>query len=771
MKNDFLLKHAKLAGYALLSFVFVFYSCNDAETRTIENLLAVKDNKVAFGSGAASRQLEIETDILNELVISVAQSDSWCTASIQDNALVISVGDNPSPKNRMTVVSVAAKNMKQDILVTQKAYGFSKDKQVKVSSVTATSFADGYEPEKMLEENGSTYFNSMFGAITEWPFYLDFFFEDVEQIDYIVHTPRQDSGNKWGAIGQFELWVATQDAPTLTKYGDYDFKKTLLASSIVEFTGGIEKPTHIQFRVLSGYEDRVSCCMMQFFTKDAVDNYDYLQTFTDNSCSAIKAGLTADDLSKIPDLFYKNLALAIFNNTYDSEFRIQDYRPYQHPDIMAAVNKTSTYSLKDNATGICVEDTGEQLILFAGNLKGQTPTLVIRDYQTNKEASYTLKEGLNIINPSITGLTYIYNHTNDNIPLLLTTDAEKKTAEAKTIHINIVTGVVNGYFNVEKHTAADWTRLLTDHAKHTEIDILGKHSHVVWRTSDYRDNNTDIVLMTNYIDNLVDQQKEFMGLYHHNKSFNNRVFIHVDYSAGAAYASAYRTAYNLYYINVFCTESGFLSRLWVLGHEVGHVNQVRPGVKWGGTTETTNNLYAMYNQQQVLGEATRLTAGLNNDSQNNYDVSFQLIIKEEQPWVLPNNYDRYITKLAPFWQLKLYFVDILKQAHFYHDLFEHYRITPDLSQSVLGDKYHGMLQLDFVRQVCNTGQINMLDFFEAWGFLRPINTVVNDYGDKTIIVTQEQIDALKKEINDKGYPMPQITVQDLTDTNYRQYIQ
>lgn len=771
MKKIFVWKRTKPANYVLLLLFFAFYSCNDVETKTITNSLLVENSKVDFGSGASSRELNIETDLISELAVSVSPDDTWCTATVRNDVLQISVADNALKKNRMTVVTVAAKHLKQDVLVTQKAYGFFKDKSVKVSNATATSFAEGFEPEKMLDENASTYFNSKFGAITEWPFYLDFYFEEVDKIDYLIHTPRQDSGNKWGAIGQFELWVATETNPTLTKYGDYDFKQTLLVSSTIEFTGGLEKPTHIQFRILSGYEDRISCALMQFFAKESVEPYDHLQVFTDHSCAEIKAGLTADDLNKIPDLFYKELALDIFNKVYDAEFRIQEYRPYQHPDIMAEVNKTSAYSLKDNATGIYVENPGDQLILFVGDLKGQTPTLNIRDYQNNKEATYALNEGLNVLYPSIAGLAYIYNHTTDEIPLCLNTNAEKDKAAQKTIRINIVTGTINGYFDIQKHTAADWTRILTNHGKHTEIDVLGKHSHVVWRTSDYHSYNTDIVLMTNYIDNLVDQQKEFMGLYYHHKSFNNRMFMHVDYAAGAAYSTSYRTGYNLLYTNVFCSEAGFRTRLWVLGHEVGHTNQVRPGVKWGGTTETTNNLYAMYNQQQILGEATRLTPELNNDKQNNYDVSFELIITGKQPWVLPDNYDRYITKVAPFWQLKLYFVDILKQAHFYHDLFEHYRTTPDLNQSALGDDYHGMLQLDFVRQVCNTGKINLLEFFEEWGFLRPVDVVVNDYGNKTLKINQAQIDALKEEINAKNYPNPTITVQDLTDTNYRQYIQ
>lgn len=772
MKNAYSLKkRSKMIAHALLLFsLFFTYSCTDTETEVVENLLVVGADNLTFGSGASSQELNIETDIANELKVYVSESDTWCTTSVLNNSLIINVTDNPKTKNRMTVVTISAKNKKQDILVTQKAYGFAKDKLIKVSKVTATSFAEGFEPENMIDGKSDTYFNSQFGAITEWPFYMDFYFEDADRIDYLTHTPRQDSGNKWGAIGVFELWVATEANPTLTKYGDYDFKQATLVSSTIEFNGGLEKPRHIQFRIKSGYENRVSCALMQFYERDSSIPYDYLEVFTDHSCSELKTGVTEADLDKIPDLFYKNMALAIFKGTYDREYRIQDYRPYQHPDIMAAVNKTSQYSLKDNATGIFVKNPGDELIVFVGDTKKQNIKLNIREYQTNKEENYQLSEGLNIFYPGISGLIYIYNHTEDNIPLQLITEADKKAAADKTVRVHFATGTVNGLFNIEKHTDEDWVEILNK-AEYTEIDVIGIHSHVVWPTAEYKKYNTqNIEQMTNYMDAIVDQQKEFMGLYHHNKLFRNRMFMHIDYSAGAAYASSYRTAYNLGYSNVFCTESSFKSRLWVLGHEVGHANQVRPGVKWGGTTETTNNLYAMYNQEQILGEANRLTSGKNNDNGNTYEVAFDLIIKGKQPWVLPNNYDKYITKLAPFWQLKLYFVDIMKQEHFYHDLFEHYRTTPDLSQSALGDSYHGMLQLDFVRQVCNTGKINLLEFFEEWGFLRPVDVVVNDYGNKTIKITQEQIDALKQEINKKNYEKPSITVQDLTDSNYKQYI-
>ncbi len=753
----------------LLFLLFLFIGCSDTITEVINYTLQTEEESVSFNSAANSREIKLDTSIgPGQLSVSTASGgQSWCSSTIADSILTIRVTDNESGNERMTLVTVSGKNHKLDFLVTQRAMGFSDDISVPVARVTATSAIEGeHDPENMIDGNHATFFNSKVGAITDWPFYLDFYFENAAEIDYIIHTPRQDNGNYWGAIGSFELWAATADQPELTKIGEYDFGEVPLSQSTITFGTPILEPSHIQFRILSALQDRVSCAEMEFFARSEEQNYDYLQIFTDGSCSEIRPDVSLEDLNNIPDLFYKKLALAIYNGTYDPEYRVQEYRPYQDPDIQAGINKTSTYSLKDNATGIYLGSEGEELIVFVGDTKGQDVSINIRDFQTNNEETYSLTEGFNRIIPSISGLIYVYNFTYESIPLLLTTETDRELAAAKTVKIHFATGEVNGYFDIQKHSAEDWPRILAN-ASYTEIDVLGRYSHMTWTTEDYRSYNTDIVLMTSYLDSLVSQQQAFMGLYFHDKLFRNRAYLHIDYSAAAAYSSSYHTAYNENYANVFCSESGFLSRMWVVGHEVGHTNQVRPGVKFAGTTEVTNNLYALYNQEQILGQAERL---LSNSASDGYEFAFKEIIENEQPWVLPGNYNNHIPKVVPFWQLYLYFVHILKQEHFYHDLFEHYRTTEDIDATAAGDDYYGLLQLDFVRQVCNIGKMNMIDFFVAWGLLRPIDTTINDYGDKYIRITTDQIEALKAEIESKNFPKPDFPVQELTDENYKDYI-
>ena len=227
---------------------------------------------------------------------------------------------------------------------------------------------------------------------------------------------------------------------------------------------------------------------------------------------------------------------------------------------------------------------------------------------------------------------------------------------------------------------------------------------------------------------------------------------------------------NLSYKEVFCSEDGFGRRLWVMGHEVGHVNQTRPGMKWHGTTEVTNNLYALYNQEQLHGVARRLTTGegsqgYSSGGNDGYRAAFEKIIDAKRDWYMAGESfsSNHITRLAPFWQLYLYMVHIEKQEHFYHDVFEHFRNNESPSTP-------GLQILDFVRTVCNISEINMLDFFEQWGFLRPMDFQIDDYGVKIIYLSQSDIDNLKSEIRSKGYKEPSIKVHEVTDENYKQYV-
>ncbi len=660
----------------------------------------------------------------------------------------------------------------KDIRLALKEQHFVSDKLLTVKKVTTTSEQKEFEASKMIDGDKKTFFNSRYGEITKWPFIISFEFSGNENLDYLIHNSRQDNGNGWGVIGKFELWAATAEAPELSKIGEYDFKGRPYSSSVIPFDKALNNVTKMEFRINSAYMNRVSCAEMEFYTtqKQTVDLGDI---FADKSCSALKKNIKKKDIEKIDNLPIKMLATALYDGSYDSDFRVQEYRPYQHPNIMAALNRTNTYSLRDNATGMYVDNTDENLVLFVGDNQAESLSLEICNFKpTIHSASYPLKPGLNVIKPDQTGLIYIYNHTDENIPLH---PKDKSLLKDKTVKVHFLSGTVNGYFDRTKHDNAFWQEILKGekYGIAEDIDIVGNYAHVVWSLSDYRKFNTDIVKQIEYFDNAIYGQMDFMGLVKYDRMFNNRSFIHVNYDIRpgvGAYATDYRTAYNFNgYANVFCTEEFFKKRIWVIGHEVGHTNQVRPGMRWAGTVEITNNLCALYNQEQVLDRAIRID--------EEYPQAVQKFVKGKMVWSERDNpkniYDNVFLKLVPMWQLKLYFIDILGQKDFYKDIYEHCR-TKDYTEFVKSkENFDGLLQLDFMRQSCIIGQRNMLDFFEDWGMLRPTNFSSPDYYGKTeIIITQKQIDELKKEIEAYNFKKPNIGIPlyELTDANCSNYV-
>lgn len=518
---------------------------------------------------------------------------------------------------------------------------------------------------------------------------------------------------------------------------------------------------------------------------------DYSAYFTDESCSAIKAGVTEADIAKIPNEKMRELALAIKNGAYDTEFRVGDYRPYQDPRIMSVINKTNIYSVRDNPTGIYVEKDDE-LFIYLGNVyEGAEISIIIQDVDGgyNNFKTLSLNEGLNRIISPMGGLVYLLNNVEDDIPLLLETTAAKQAAAAKTVKAHFIFGKVNGYFDIEKHkTQAKWEEILGN-AKYRDIDALGRYSHITWNVEQFKGNDvqsnqgiiTEIGRTLDNCDRLVYLQQEFLGLVKYNKMFKNRMHFCIDYAAKSPNASDYRTVYSkgTSYAEIFCNPDRFGVRLWGAAHEVGHCNQTRPGMKWSGMTEVTNNLTALYVQTE-FGQPAKLLVdkedpydengrGLSNyaELRNFYEVATVFIIDGERAHSLPSiEINTREVQLVPFWQLKLYLVDALGQVDFYHDLYEYFRNNPSPSDS---GKNGGMDQLDFVRQVCRISKLNLLDFFDKWGFLRRANATLDDYGNKFFAITQNQVNELIQEIEAVGYAMAAPDVHKITDENWETY--
>ena len=519
---------------------------------------------------------------------------------------------------------------------------------------------------------------------------------------------------------------------------------------------------------------------------------DYSKFFTDASCSKLKSGVTKAQIETIPQKQMREMALALLDGNYDTEFRVADYRPYQNPAIMAAKNKTSKYSLRDNPTGIYV-DKGDDMYIYLSNVyEGAQISINIQGLSEGygNQQSILLSEGLNRVVAPIAGLVYIFNHVDDDIPLLLETDEAKAAAAAKTVKVHFVSGKVNGYFDIQKGDTQDKWEAMLKNAQYPDIDVLGKYSHLTWCVDQFKGNNvssnkgiiTDIVRTVENCDKLVYLEQEFLGLVKYKKMFNNRMHLCLDYQASSPNASDYRTVYSkgTSYAEPFCNPDKFAERLWGPAHEVGHCNQTRPGLKWAGMTEVTNNLTAVYVQTSfgrpsILSTANGVNSSLkdendklvNGNYKNLYEASLDFIVNKNRAHCLPNVSSIVReTQLTPFWQLKLYMIDALGKTDFYHDLYEYFRTNKSPSEQ---GKNPGLDQLDFIRQVCRISGLNMLDFFEKWGFLKNVDTTLNDYGSKRFTVSKTQIEELQEEINKAGYATPAPDVYKITDDTWQNY--
>ena len=755
---------------ALLLSVLSLWSCSDDDVVDERSgWVRVLPMDLNFGASGGTKEvyLVLTEDVeMGGLQYAVAENgQDWCALELTDNLLKVTVDPTYYEEPRATIVKLSYGELTREIPVSQEASAGSSDMKITVTKATATTEEVTEEQRGIVcsfDGDYSSYFNSKFGAFTDWPFQITYTLENCTALNYIIYHPRMDNGTKYGAFNEFDILVSTASNPTFVKVKSFKLETSYTAASVLQFDEAIKDVKQVRFDIHAAHNNRISCAEMEFFQTSS-NKYDYLQIFTDNSCSQLREGITEKDIKKMPGETYKKLATALLNNTYNADFRVADYRPYQNPNVMAAVNKTSTYSLRDNPTGIYVEQ-GEEVLILVGDTHGQNVSMVVQNlslgYTSSK--SYALMPGENKLKMSIGGLVYIQNITNDNIPLVLESEDDKAAAAAKTVKIHFPFGKVNGYFNSLTGTQTEFEEMLRN-AKWQDIDVVGKYVHVTWTVKDYKDAHTPILEVMSSIDKVVELEWDFMGLFKYHKEFANRMYLHVEYNAKNPYSSANHTAYLPSYSNVFCTVDGFMSRVWVLGHEIGHNNQTRPGLKWAGTTEVTNNILANY-VRGAFGKGSRL---MDKDTGVTvYEEAIARIVTAQQPHCLKNASDEFYVKLVPFWQLKLYLMDVLGKEDFYRDLYEYYRTTPDLDTTV---GTQGLLQLDFVRQVCNKAELNLIDFFEKWGFLREVDIVMNDYGNKAFTVTAEQIAALKAEIKAKNYPEAPENLYLMTDENINNY--
>lgn len=508
--------------------------------------------------------------------------------------------------------------------------------------------------------------------------------------------------------------------------------------------------------------------------QEPVDLRTQLDTyFADPLCTRLRPEVNTQTLSGLEEGLVRRLVEATLSGKYSTRYRVGTFEAYRTLRSLAKELKTSGYDPYENPTGIYFKQ-GEKVVLLVEGIGEDPVELVIKSFgkpqyegEGYPQSSYRLTNGLNVIETRNRGNGYVSYYT-DNY------------RSAPKVRIHFVLATENGYFDLGRgDDNADWKTLLAA-AQSDIVDIVTPRIHVAAPVEALKANCPDDgVRLARIYDDVVALEHRVMGLQLFGREPKNHQFARP--VKGGIYADG---------IGAAIWHDGFGSwanpdrfGYWGFAHELGHVNQVRPGMKWGGTGEVTNNIYSAWvnfkfddlpnleKRLKGIGEYKNLNGGrfqcyleegvrqgknwmtqegpdyfgsaLKDYTVQDEDYDGRKLGEVTVPW---KNYDHFV-RVVPLWQLLLYTEEAGKSPDAYGKVMEGIRTFPD--EEKLTD---GQLQIKFMRSFCDSTRINFLPFFEKAGMLKPYNHYFRDYGDYWLKISPQMIDELKEYIAAKGYP-------------------
>lgn len=395
--------------------------------------------------------------------------------------------------------------------------------------------------------------------------------------------------------------------------------------------------------------------------------------------------------------------------------------------------------MRDNPTGIFVKEN-EELAVMVEDTHGQNISLLIQDLDNGfGGSSYSLANGINIIRTSQKGLIYVMYYT------------ENGTEEPVKIHI--ASGSINGVYRLGKHSEQQYQIMLSN-AACPYFDIIGDYAHLTFTVSDLLEQKSTAENLIKVYEDIVRLEQEFMGLMKYHQRIPNHIYFMMDINGKSPYATSFRTAYPRGSMKLMCNAEKLRigEECWGAAHEVGHVNQTRPGFKWIGMTEVSNNVMSLYVQTK-LAKVSRL------QERDVYTRAFNDLKNRN---IAHCESKDVFARLVPFWQLQLYYANVKGYEDFYKDLYEAIRVNPNPSTD-------GECQLAFIKTVCQIAKEDLTEFFESWGMLSPIQMTINDYGEREMLITSQMIEQVRSEIRAMNLPKPALKVEDITDNTVNTY--
>lgn len=454
-------------------------------------------------------------------------------------------------------------------------------------------------------------------------------------------------------------------------------------------------------------------------------------------------------------------------NKYEKRFRLSEYHAYSHPQYWAWSNDLmrtayNYYSQFTNPTGITAEAGAKLYVYVDRDAPADTEIAVqfVKGMDRSTTSEVVLKSGVNLLFAPAEAHLYIKYNINNTA---------RKISEFPKVSVHIEGGRVNGCFDIEKDTDADWNALRTlkaygfftdnvirikSRTKMHSVALAGVEKaqdqggwkfHNDKENKDYDKGLTDILKKW---DEIEDMERDFLSVERFQDRFNCLMF---NTSVDGSYAYTNGT-----YLGPGSLPSTFTYKefakgapgdnagnLWLVAHETGHHYQQL--FNMAGCLESSNNLWSNIAVWRRGSNVSR--GGSLQDIINRYNSG--------QDWFDMTIGDR----MRLYWQLWLYYVELGHKPTFFKELIDKFRKTP--MQNGAGTTFSAANDyLRFAQFCSDVAQEDLTEFFELWGFFRRTGEKVemkyNDgyydpiYPHFWINVKQADIDACKAHM--AGYP-------------------
>lgn len=231
---------------------------------------------------------------------------------------------------------------------------------------------------------------------------------------------------------------------------------------------------------MSGSGDYASCAEMEF--RDNTQSLEaQFNMFADDICSTLRPDVDAATIDTIPNPFIKMLAKNIYENTYNTNYRIAEYPCHLSPTTQSE-NWGAPGKLYDQiagVTGINFKSHSTQAIAVSGIPDDMDVQLKVVAWYVGRVGSnfdggdphtstYTLRNGINLINYDYDydGLAYISYYSTDD------------PNNHPDIKVHFLNGQINGYLSTDKTN--EEMHKLCQNAPNICMDLVGSKVHSVW---------------------------------------------------------------------------------------------------------------------------------------------------------------------------------------------------------------------------------------------------------------------------------------------------